>query len=785
MTGILSLWILMLYLPPLGCGRKLNIFVRHFEPLSYNRLAIHGKHVRTKRTPSDDQHIHIRIRGFKRYFHLRLVPDTSMFHKDFIMETTTRGVVPADISHIYSGHIAGQPDSLAYGALHTGVFEGKIQTANDTFYFESARKFFDRPTSFHSVMYSEKDVSFPQNKKTGSFCGLHGATEQWMDRILEQSSPYNRKELIGRSSHSPWYRRHLLSHDTENLESTKSDTNSQDRNATRRSAEASRRACNLEINVDHTLYEKISQRGMMDSQQTREQISSLIATHLHKVNQIYPRTNFDGVEDIMFTIHRVKINDSSNCIGMAASTNPFCSNAIDAGRMLHLLSLINHDDFCLSYEWSYREYSDGVLGLAWIARPQFGSGGICEKQKTSFDSGGGTLVESRMSLNTGVVTFLNFNSHVPLRVSEITFAHEIGHNFGSPHDDGKECAPGKPFGNYIMFASASRGNRRNNDKFSRCSIANISRIVVPLFRGESARENCFQESVEAICGNIMTEGKEQCDCGVDESECRDRCCYPRHNAGNHPGCTLRPDANCSPSSGLCCSDDCALLPRTTVCGRETDCAYSVTCDGISAKCPKPNEKANMTLCNNDTMVCVSGDCTGSICTAYGMESCSLMQPEYPREDLCLIACKNANGQCRSACDFPKMKHQCGKYLTPGTPCNELTGYCDVFHRCRAIDAEGALTKLNDLLFGSSPKSLLTFLKEHVFVSLLLVAGLVFIFALCFRYCAVHTPSNNPRKEPVYVLKTKLRSKSKSSLMSRSGSHYSASRYSAVTDEVHR
>lgn len=42
-------------------------------------------------------------------------------------------------------------------------------------------------------------------------------------------------------------------------------------------------------------------------------------------------------------------------------------------------------------------------------------------------------------------------------VSHITFAHEIGHNFGSPHDD-ISCSPGessdpskKSKGNYIMY----------------------------------------------------------------------------------------------------------------------------------------------------------------------------------------------------------------------------------------------------------------------------------------------------------------------------------------------
>lgn len=35
-------------------------------------------------------------------------------------------------------------------------------------------------------------------------------------------------------------------------------------------------------------------------------------------------------------------------------------------------------------------------------------------------------------MNTGIVTFENYGTTVPSRVSHITFTHEVGHNFGSP-----------------------------------------------------------------------------------------------------------------------------------------------------------------------------------------------------------------------------------------------------------------------------------------------------------------------------------------------------------------
>ena len=56
------------------------------------------------------------------------------------------------------------------------------------------------------------------------------------------------------------------------------------------------------------------------------------------------------------------------------------------------------------------------------------SGGICEKYKEYTENGR----RIKKSLNTGVVTLVNYNARVPPKVSTLTFAHEVGHNFGSP-----------------------------------------------------------------------------------------------------------------------------------------------------------------------------------------------------------------------------------------------------------------------------------------------------------------------------------------------------------------
>ena len=68
-----------------------------------------------------------------------------------------------------------------------------------------------------------------------------------------------------------------------------------------------------------------------------------------------------------------------------------------------------------------------VLSVPWFY-VLAAAGGVCERYK-SISEGGRTVMKS---LNTGIVTLINYGQRVPPRVSEITFAHEVGHNFGSP-----------------------------------------------------------------------------------------------------------------------------------------------------------------------------------------------------------------------------------------------------------------------------------------------------------------------------------------------------------------
>lgn len=90
---------------------------------------------------------------------------------------------------------------------------------------------------------------------------------------------------------------------------------------------------------------------------------------------------------------------------------------------------------------------------------------------------------------------VNYQARVPEAVSQITFAHEVGHNFGSEHDpDDTLCSPGaQKGGNFIMYRRATTGTDRNNRNFSDCSRDQMGPILHALVSGSKFcfKRNCL------------------------------------------------------------------------------------------------------------------------------------------------------------------------------------------------------------------------------------------------------------------------------------------------------
>uniref|UniRef100_A0A8C5D1B1 Disintegrin and metalloproteinase domain-containing protein 10 n=1 Tax=Gadus morhua TaxID=8049 RepID=A0A8C5D1B1_GADMO len=688
-------------------AKSLNQYIRHYEGLSYDTEALHSSHQRAKRAISHrDKTLQLDFHSHGRYFNLRMKRDTKLFSPDVVIEVS--GVEePVDTSHIYTGEIFGEKGTLTHGSVVNGRFEGFIKTQQGVFYVEPTERYLKRQdAAFHSVIYHEDDIQYPHKYGSEGGCADHSVFER-MRRYQESATEQPVQEDL---PPGPVILRK------------------------KRAVAVEKNTCQLFIQTDHLFTKYYG---------STEAVIAQISSHVKAIDSIYQATDFLGIRTISFMVKRIRINGTTE---EKDKNNPFRFPNIGVEKFLELNSEQKHDDYCLAYVFSDRDFDDGVLGLAWVGAPSGSSGGICEKSKLYSDG-------KWKSLNTGIITVQNYGSHVPPKVSHITFAHEVGHNFGSPHDSGTECTPGeskvqtqKEQGNYIMYARATSGDKRNNNKFSVCSIRNISRVL------EKKRGDCFVESGQPICGNGIVEEGEQCDCGYSD-QCHDTCCYDA-NQDTSIKCKLKPGSICSPSQGPCCRTECTYKVNSEMCRMESECAQEGKCNGLSPRCPASEPKKNLTTCHSDTQVCLNGGCSGSICQKHHLEVCTCASEEGKDEavEMCHVCCmeKGKPNTCSSTGSERWMQffQQTVITLQPGSPCNEFRGYCDVFMKCRLVDADGPLARLKKAIFNPELyENIAEWIVAYWWAVLLMGIALIMLMAGFIKICSVHTPSSNPKLPP--------------------------------------
>ncbi|XP_066270250.1 disintegrin and metalloproteinase domain-containing protein 10-like isoform X1 [Branchiostoma lanceolatum] len=652
-------------------GERLNDFISHYEGLRYSTETLQAKHERVKRAAMGEathEDVHLAFFAHGRDFHLQLSPDNSMFSKDFQLETS-RGVKQIDLSHIYSGYLVGEPGTtMCHGSIINGRFEGFIYTPQGDYYIEPSERY-NTSADVHSVMYKAEHVEDPlPGQKTG--CGVHG------DYMLhEPKTVFPPEEVDGNEVNDHEYNKYADPHKRY-----------------RRQTVPTKNTCQIYIMADHKFYAYYG---------TWEAAVAQIAAHVKAVNAIYRPLVLDAKTGYGIEVTRIRINTSRDAL---ETDNPFRPDNIGAEAYLDLLSNYNHNPYCLAYGFTDRDF-EGTLGLAWV-------GSICSRYLSY--SG------RHQSRNTGLVSVQLYGNHVPPKVSHITFAHEVGHSWGSPHDPEGACSPGGEFGNYIMFAQATSGDKSNNNKFSSCSMDSIKRTV------GSRSQRCYRPADSAICGNAIVEEGEECDCGYQDQcdKMGDACCNGQFQEGSGIACTLKQGATCSPSQGTCCNTTCTYNPSSFLCASEKECAHTSYCSGVSSSCPEPAAKPDLTtMCSEGTRVCLDGQCSESVCRRYGYDRCECKRNAdgTNEEELCHVCCQQ-QGQpetCRSSKYFPEFNSESPLTLEPGNVCDDNKGYCDNLNRCREVDIDGPLARIKKLvLYGASDWA-----KTYWWAILLIIIGI--------------------------------------------------------------
>ncbi|XP_067653921.1 disintegrin and metalloproteinase domain-containing protein 10-like [Haliotis asinina] len=700
--------------PQLVSGSKLTDSIMNYEPLYYDHHYLHVQHHRSKRATQPDVNFH--FSAFGRDFNISLRRDNNLYSQHIQIETTS-GQVPYDISRAYNGNL--REDYVGYGSrttvngiiTTTGHFQGTVDTGDEFYVVEKAKKYFKKPQDFHSVVYRKSDVKFDIDS---AFCG----TDKHNERLLtiQKSAMKNFNEDNGRYNETG-------THDWSKDEDTHSDWSEKylryGNTRRKRAIVPTKTTCELYMQADHLLFE---QHGN-DVDSIIEDLSQSVQS----VNAIYGAIDFDGdgnADNINFIIKKIKVHTNTSDPTYRLNGN------YGVEKYLELHSEENYDSFCLSYMFTHRDFGSGVLGLAWTAGERL-SGGVCEKYAV--------LAQGSLSLNTGIVTTLNYGKTVSTLVTQLTFAHEIGHNFGSPHDtEGTDCAPGGTSGNYIMYARATSGLRPNNDEFSTCSIASMAPILESKARSATG---CFVEPMGSICGNKVVEPGEECDCGWEE-DCTEGCCNPQTSTAGAPtSCTKTAASVCSPSSGPCCDSSCQYVTAAAnhVCRSSTSCLAEASCDGTTANCPPSTWVANKTPCG-DNQVCVNGTCSGSVCLAFDYTPCQCSPTtagNWKDELLCQICCEDG-GQCKPSFELSGVPNGT---TVPGSPCNDFQGYCDVFYRCREVDPTGTFSAIKKLLSPENLQSLKKWLIAHWYVPVLAGLGFIVLMVIFVKVCGKNVPSD--------------------------------------------
>ncbi|VVC97713.1 unnamed protein product, partial [Leptidea sinapis] len=516
-------------------GVSLTPFVRHWQPAEYHPVVELRRKRSTSRQPPPKQPLRLSFKAHNRVFRLVLQPDPGSVFADDVQFHSTSGPLSYNTALVYSGKLEDDESSHVYGVITAeGLFDGTIWTASEEYYVEPLTRYnFEHP-SMHSVIYRRSDVEHPDDNRNASNCashllhvkgtiGKHGELFNFTEETPNKNIPFSNKSDDLSTEINRRKKRWLPEDEMQDDQPKKnpelpldldvpytSNSDPFDKSSTRKpktkidksnlitkvrldmeesrpkpkthveviktkagvvtiskdivkkepvgytvlSANASddgrhvnkratvdprKTTCLVYLQADHMFYQRYG---------SEESCIEVMTRHVQKVNAIYKVTDFnqDGKPDnITFMIKRIKVH-TLDALKDPAYRFP---NNYGVEKYLELFSEEDYDAFCLAYMFTYRDFEMGTLGLAWTGDLK-NAGGVCEKN--------GHYRGSMKSLNTGIVTLLNYGKHVPPAVS---------------HHDPEVCTPFGEDGNYIMFARATSGDRKNNNKFSPCSLRAI------------------------------------------------------------------------------------------------------------------------------------------------------------------------------------------------------------------------------------------------------------------------------------------------------------------------
>ncbi|XP_007252263.3 disintegrin and metalloproteinase domain-containing protein 17a isoform X2 [Astyanax mexicanus] len=664
----------------------LSSMLADFEVLPASSLQ---KHSVRKREVDAQSHVErlVSFTALKRNFKLYLTSNTELFTEDFkavfVDNQGKEENFEVPLQNYFKGHVVGEENSRVQAHMDGDEFSAHILTDEAEYNVEPLWRVTETEPDGRMLVYRSEDIRNISRLTSPKVCG-------YASPLAEDLLP-----AAGAAAGTQ--------QDTEPGHRVRRQTNNPKKNT-----------CTLLLVADYRFFRHMGRR---EESTTLNYLIELI----DRVDDIYRNTSWDdeykgyGVQIHQIIINKFPTEVSAGQIhyNMEGSPRPSSQQkdeqVWDVKKLLEQFSLDiadNASSVCLAHLFTYQDFDEGTLGLAYVASSRDQAlGGLCSKPYYPSQS-----VKKASYLNTGLTSTKNYGKTILTKEADLVTTHELGHNFGAEHDPDNipYCAPSDDQGGkFVMYPIAVSGDHVNNKRFSNCSKASVSRTL----RVKSPV--CFKPRTSKLCGNSRVEEGEECDPGLLHLN-DDPCCTGK--------CKFRKNAQCSDRNSPCCSN-CHFQQPGKVCQESINatCKAMSWCTGSSSECPPPGNLPNGTECV-DKGVCRRGECVPFCEANKNSRSCACNETDHS----CKVCCKDQNGLCR-----PVFQNGDFLYLRKGKPCT--VGFCDGHGKCMK-QVQDVVERLWDFIDKLDINTFGKFLADNIVGSVLVFSLLFWIPLSIFVHC---------------------------------------------------
>ncbi|XP_035280163.1 disintegrin and metalloproteinase domain-containing protein 17 [Anguilla anguilla] len=648
----------------------LNSMLSDFEVLSISNLHQHSVRKREVQAESHVERL-LSFTALRRHFKLYLTTNTELFTQDFsavfVDGNGSEDSYEVQRQNFFTGHVVGEEHSRVKAHIDANDFSAHILTEEAEYNIEPLWRFTDSPPDGRLLAYRSEDIRNISRLASSKVCN-------YIDAEAEDLLPEGVWMLRGEGEQESLHRNRRQAHDHK------------------------RNTCPLLLVADYRFFEHM---GRSEESITLNYLIELI----DRVDDIYRNTSWDddfkgyGVQIQQIIIKKEPTHVGPNGIHFNMKNSPIPNKEVwDVKKLLEQFSSDmagNASKVCLAHLFTYQDFDEGTLGLAYVAPSRPGAlGGLCAKPYYPSASS-----RKPSYLNTGLTSTKNYGKTILTKEADLVTTHELGHNFGAEHDPDnvRDCAPSDDQGGkFVMYPIAVSGDHQNNKHFSDCSKRSVAKTL------RSKAPMCFKERNSKVCGNSRVEEGEDCDPGLLHIN-DDPCCTS--------DCKFKRRSKCSDRNSACCKD-CGFEAKGKKCQESINatCMGMSYCTGDSSDCPAPFSAPNDTVCV-DLGRCQNGQCV-PFCETVGLKSCACNETD----DSCKVCCRNKDGTCS-----PYKDNGAPLFLRKGKPCT--VGFCDEGGKCMK-QVQDVVERLWDFIDKLDINTFGKFLADNI-------VGSVVVFSLLF------------------------------------------------------